>query len=114
MGTINSKDYEARLIRHIDALDVAYENIITILEEKIEMKKDEKTEIETVKLNDDKIKTYAEGILKASETADKLLGQIKLKQDELFKIQNPVSEKSNKDLKDENTSEGSAMNKHLS
>lgn len=82
MGT----DYEKRLARHIKALDIAYENIILILEEDVEKKTDKKDGEEKIALKDAQIKTYAEGIKKAVETANYILAEIKVKQDEYDKL----------------------------
>lgn len=75
-------NYKERLISHIEALDVSYENIIQMLNEEIEVDED----TGKVKLKDAQRKLYAEGILKSSETAEALLRQIKIKQAELDEI----------------------------
>ena len=80
--------YKDRLIRHIKALDNAYENIIAVLEEDIKVTKKE-GEADQIALKDDKIKSYADGLEKATKTANYLLEEIKLKQEELDKILNP-------------------------
>lgn len=88
--------YKVRLERHIKALDNAYENIISILEEDIEKETPKDGNEEKIKLKDDKIKTYADGIEKASKTADYLLNQIKIKEAELEELNKkvvPVGEK---------------------
>lgn len=77
-------DYEQRLEKHIEALEKSYDNIILMLKEDIE-----KTDDGKIKLKDSQRKVYAEGILKASETADSIIKQIKSKQQELDKIRNP-------------------------
>ena len=79
--------YKDRLIRHIKALDNAYENIISVLEEDLDVTKKEGEE-DRIALKDDKIKAFAEGIEKATKTANFLLEEIKLKEDELNKIDN--------------------------
>lgn len=97
--------YKERLIRHIEALDNAYENIISVLEEELETVQKEGEE-EKIALKDEKIKTYAEGLEKATKTANYILSEIKIKEEELDKINNkknvevPESKEGNSKLSD--------------
>jgi len=101
-------NYKDRIIKHIEALTKAYDNIIDVLNQDLKKKdsKDDKSE-EEFALKDAQIKTYADGILKASEAADKLLDQIRLKYiqlENLQKIEKAEKEGANKeevDLDDE-------------
>ena len=82
---MDNPKHRKRLVRHIEALDNAYENIISVLEEDLDtVKKD--GEEDKIALKDDKIKTYAEGIEKATKTANYLLAEIKIKEEELAEI----------------------------
>ena len=62
---------------HIKALNNSYKNLIEILNQTPE--KDNETG--NFKMNDDKIKAYAEGISKTASTADQLLNQITVKEE---------------------------------
>jgi len=85
--------------RHIKALETAYEKMIDILQKDMDKKKDDNGN-ETVSLKDAQIKTFAEGNLKAAETANALLAQINEKEDELEKMKNPDGHKEKKSKKE--------------
>lgn len=74
-------NYRDRLIKHVEALTRAYDNVIEVLNQELKKKdsKDDDKKDEQLALKDAQIKTYADGIMKASEAADKLLDQIRLK-----------------------------------
>lgn len=82
-------NHKERLSTHIKALEKSYDNIMLLLQQDID--KDEKTS--EVKLKDSQIEIYAKGILKCSETSDYLLNQIKIKQEELDKLNSPEKPK---------------------
>lgn len=100
---INKKTYRHRLIENIDAIGIAHTQMMDILKEDIDLEK----------MSEDKWKAIADGKGKAQEVADKLLNQLKDKEAELFKIDNPDAEKTNKDLENENKKAGSSMNQHI-
>jgi hypothetical protein len=107
-------DYKKRLKRHIKALDTAYENIITILEEDVKKESKKEGEDEKIALKDDKIKTYADGLEKAAKTANYLLTEIKTKQEELDLLNKP--KKNSKQVEDEEvieTTQDHQLEKHL-
>tara|TARA_R110000772_G_scaffold35637_11_gene85861 strand:+ start:1989 stop:2303 length:315 start_codon:yes stop_codon:yes gene_type:complete len=79
-------DYTEKLKKHIEVLEKGYDNLVLVLGEDVEMEEDEEGN-KSVKLKDDKIKTYADGIDKASDALDKQLGRIKSKKEELKKLQ---------------------------
>lgn len=103
------KDYKEKLQNHIDALENAYDNIITILNEEIET--EEKDGVKRIALKDDKIKIYSDGLLKSAETADTILGRIRDKKEELFKLEHPEQAKEKKEKTAEPNK--SKLNKHL-
>ena len=69
------------LIKHIEVLEKAYENIVKVMSEDVEM--EETDEGQKVALKDEKIKTYAEGIRKSGETLNFLFEQLEIKRKEL-------------------------------
>lgn len=77
--------YKQRLIKHIEALEKSYDNIILILMEDLEFDED----TGKLELKDFQKKIYAEGLDKSSATADALLERIKVKQTELEELDNP-------------------------
>jgi hypothetical protein len=77
------KTYKERLIENIDAIGIAHTQMMTILKEEIDLEN----------INEDKWKAVAEGKGKAQDVADKLLSQLKSKEDELLKINNPEKHK---------------------
>lgn len=81
-------EYKDQLETHITALEKGYENIIEILNEDID-----KNDEGEITLKDDKIKTYADGVLKAAQTADELLSRIKAKKTELEELEQPKKNK---------------------
>ena len=95
-----------RLKNHIKALNKGYENIIEILNEDVEKKAKKDGEDEKIALKDDKIKTYADGLLKSAETADAFLSKIQVKETELEELLKNISdvddEKENSDNSTEN------------
>lgn len=99
------KTYRDRLVDNIDAIGTAHTQMMDILKEGISL-----TEI-----NEDKWKAVAEGKGKAQEVADKLLAQLKLKEDELYALDNPEEAKNNESQKIEATDDNgkSKLNKHL-
>ncbi len=101
------KDYKQQLEEHIKALEKGYDNLISILNEDIEI------DIETGKiaLKDDKIKSYADGILKAAQASDDFLLRIKSKKTELEELENegkPITKEKDKPKKSQNP-----LNKNL-
>jgi hypothetical protein len=78
-----------RLKTHIQALNKGYDNIIEILNEDVEKKPEKEGEEEKIAIKDDKIKVYAEGLLKSAETADAFLTKIQVKETELENLINP-------------------------
>lgn len=89
-----------RIENHIKALDKGYEKMIDILNKDMDKKKDEETGLEDITLKDGQVKTFADGILKASQAANEILQQINDKEDEIEKLKNP-----NKELTDANKSQ---------
>lgn len=79
-------NYIEKLEEHIKSLIKGYDKLIIILNSDLKTDKDKDDQ---VLLKDDKIKTFADGIVKASEGADTLLGMIKSKMEELEKLKNP-------------------------
>ncbi|QQV91511.1 hypothetical protein M1M25_gp075 [Tenacibaculum phage Gundel_1] len=77
------KEYKQQLKDHITALEKGYDNLILILKEDVE--KDDEGKIA---LKDDKIKSYADGILKAAQASDDFLLRIKTKKTELEELEN--------------------------
>lgn len=104
-------DYKKRLERHIKALDTAYENIISLLEEDIE--KETKDGDEKVKLKDTQIEVYGKGVDKCAKTADYLLGEIKKKQEELDKLNKKPDSKEKIVKKEEESTTDFLLEKHL-
>lgn len=76
---IQKKTYKERLIENIDAIGIAHTQMMNILKEDIDLGK----------INEDKWKAIAEGKGKAQDVADRLLEQLKSKETELSKIDNP-------------------------
>lgn len=75
------KDIE-RIKKHILVLNKAYDNIVEVMEEDVEKKKDDEGN-DIIALKDDKIKTYADGIKKSAETLNYLYSEIVEKEKEL-------------------------------
>ena len=75
-----------RLKKHIEALENAYKNIVFFLNQELD-----KDDDGNVKMNDDKIKTYADGISKAASTADTLLTDIEAKKTQLLDLEKEIS-----------------------
>ncbi|MFK5981451.1 MAG: hypothetical protein QM499_00940 [Flavobacteriaceae bacterium] len=100
-----------QLVAHIKALQKGYDNILLLLSEDIKMVV--KDDVESIALKDDKIKTYADGIDKLSESLDKQRDRIKVKQAELLKLQNPEKHKEKIAKKTEKEHGNSNLNKHL-
>lgn len=73
------KTYKARLVENIDALGIAHTQMMNILKEDIDLEN----------INEDKWRAVADGKGKAQEVADNLLQQLKLKEQELYKIEHP-------------------------
>jgi len=108
----NEKKIE-RHIRHIEALNIAYEKIIVILEKDMDKIKDDDGE-ETITLKDGQIKIFSEGTLKASETANALLHQIGQKEDELERLRTPDEEETETTITTvKKIKEKSSLNQHL-
>lgn len=101
-----------RLETHLRVLNKSYDNIISVMEEDVEKKKDKDTEKETIALKDDKIKTYAEGIKKSAETLDFLFKEITLKEKELEEEKALISQQPDS-KKEEQTTQKKTLQKHL-
>lgn len=69
------------LLKHISVLEKAYENIVKVMKEDVEMI--ETDEGKKVALKDEKIKTYAQGLKESAETLNYLFEQLELKRKEL-------------------------------
>jgi hypothetical protein len=105
------KTENEKLRSHIIALEKGYDNILTLLNEDI--KTTEKDGVTSIILKDDKIKTYADGIDKLSDTLNKQYDRIKEKKEELLKLENPEEHK--KEVADKVNKEhgNSHLNKRL-
>tara|TARA_R110000851_G_scaffold159563_1_gene302808 strand:- start:8181 stop:8531 length:351 start_codon:yes stop_codon:yes gene_type:complete len=83
------KDYIQQEIkdmkRHIEVLQKVYNNLILVLDE--DVKTIEKDGVEEIELKDDKIAIYVNGIDKGSDALDKQLARIKVKKEELKKLE---------------------------
>lgn len=107
------KTHKERLAEIHEAYTKAYDNLISILKEDID-----KDDDGNIKLNDDKIKSYADGISKSSSTIDDLktkLKSIELEQKEIEEnenLQNSTSNTEEKIVTKQNNSEH-GMNQHL-
>ncbi len=113
---MDTTNYKERLERHIKALDTAYENIISLLEEDI--KKEKKDDgVEEIKLKDYQIEVYSKGIEKTAKTADYLLNEIKSKQTELDELNKKSDDKKilkeNQKIEEETETIEYPLEKHL-
>lgn len=112
---MDKNEYKQKLEKHIEALEKAYDNLIEVLNEDV----DKDDESNKIKLKDHQVKVYAEGVQKASETANSLLAMIKSKTDELDGLKEDVPQPQKDESPKEEVKEapkeksGSAMNKHL-
>lgn len=101
-------DYTVKLERHIEALDKAYNNLIDILLEDVA-----KDDDDNVKLKDTQRKNFAEGIQKASETANNLLAMIKEKQTELDVLKGKPKEPEIPEKEEKEGNNDSKLTKYL-
>lgn len=99
-------DKKERLKSHIKALETAYDNMITILNDE-----PEKDEQGNIKLKDTQKKVYAEGVQKSSETASNLLDMIVKKQQELEELEKKPKDK--EEVKEPEKPSSSNLNEHL-
>jgi hypothetical protein len=101
---METKTYRDRLVQNIEALGIAYSQMIDILKEEIDLEK----------ITDDKWKNIADGKGKAQEVADKLLLQLKHKEEELHAIDNPDEEETETTITTvKKIKEKSSLNQHL-
>ena len=102
------KSYRDMLVEMRSAHYKAYENLIKVLNQDLE---EEAEEDGKLKLNEDKIKAYADGIYKASTTLELIKDKIKKIDAEIAEIDgdgdNPKEEKK------ESEKTGHGMNSHL-
>jgi predicted patatin/cPLA2 family phospholipase len=99
-----------RYMRHIEALEVGYEKMLDILNKNMDKSEDEEGN-ETISLKDSQVKQFADGILKASETANSILLQIDEKEESLEKLRSPEKHSLKKAKSEEK--ESSALNSRL-
>lgn len=81
-----------RLKKHKESLLKSFDNLIDITQKDInkkEKKNDKSEEEEEISLKDEKIKTYAEGILKSHQTIGELISMINKIDIEIKNIENP-------------------------
>ncbi len=82
---------EKRLKNHIKALENSYDNIIKVLNEELNVRKN-KEGAEVIALPEDKIKIWAQGQVEMSNSANLLLKEIQEKEKELAELNTPKEE----------------------
>ena len=117
---VDVKEYKEKLKAHITALEKAYDNVVSVLNQDIKTDKDSGE----IKLTNSQIKDYADGIKKASQTANELISMIRDKHTELESLEKegnkkpdsevPKIEESDEEKVDVSRPSGSALNEHLS
>jgi len=95
---------------HIEALEVAYSNVIAILKRELESEFEEQEESSEEeepapvqkkrKVSETQIKTYVTGLGEAADVADALLEKIQTKYSQLEKLENPKDESGGTQLSD--------------
>ena len=83
--------YKKRLVENIDAIEIAHSQMMDILKEEIDLEN----------INEDRWKAVAEGKGKAQEVADKLLIQLKEKENQLEDLKAPKEKKEEDEKEDE-------------
>ncbi len=104
-----------RLLKHKESLEKSFDNMIEITGKDLnkKIKEEDENEDEEINLKDDKIKTYAEGILKSHQTIQSLVVMLKQVELEIETAKKELDSDSKTETETKEVKKEGVLNKHL-